>query len=131
MEKTKILVVDDDKEIRDYFKEAFVLKGFDVVTASNGILGLESALKEKPQFILSDINMPELDGMGMLKQLRSSGDWGKKVPVIMLTNIDPNENIMKDVVESEPSFYFLKSETSPTTIIEKLKEITDLQKIEE
>lgn len=128
MEKIKILIVDDDKQVREYFKEAFVLKGFEVVTASNGVLGFESALNEKPQFILSDINMPELDGLGMLKQLRNSGDWGKKVPVIMLTNVDLNENIMKDVIEGEPSFYFLKSETTPSMIIEKFKEITDSQK---
>lgn len=122
MTKAKILVVDDDEAIRNSLRNAFISEGFEVTTANDGVEGLASAFNEKPQLILTDIKMPKLDGMGMLKELRKSGDWGSKVPVIILTNFDTDEKTMQDIVENDPSFYFLKSKINPSTIIDIIKE---------
>jgi len=92
-----------------------------VLTANDGIEGLENALNEKPQLILADVKMPRLDGIGMLKKIRSSGEWGKKIPVMILTNFDTDESNIQDLAEGEPSFYFLKAETNPDMIIDKFK----------
>ena len=123
MSKTKILIVDDDEPIREYFKRAFTLKGFEVVTANNGVEGFTVSTREQPQLILADVKMPEMDGIEMLKKIRESGNWGARVPVIILSNFDVDEDMMKGVLEGDPSFYLLKSETTPDTIISKFKEI--------
>ena len=122
MAKNKILVVDDDEAIRKSLQDALVSEGFDVITANDGEQGLASALDQNPSLILTDLEMPVLDGMEMLKKLRASGDWGKNVPVIILTNFDTSEKIMQGIVEHEPSFYFLKSKVTPDTIIETIKD---------
>ena len=122
MIKNKILIVDDDEAIRKSLEKTLIAEGFEVITASDGVLGLESALGEKPELILTDVKMPRLDGMDMLGELRKSGDWGKKVPVIILTNFDTDEKIVKGIVKDEPSFYFLKSKINPNTIADIIKE---------
>jgi DNA-binding response OmpR family regulator len=77
----KILLIDDEPEIveicRDYFKAA----GYDVVTANNGVNGLQFARREKPDLIVLDLMMPEMDGIDFCKTLRRESD----VPIIMLT----------------------------------------------
>ncbi|NOT03997.1 MAG: response regulator transcription factor [Anaerolineales bacterium] len=77
----KILLIDDEPEIveisRDYFKSA----GYDVVTASNGVNGLQTARREKPDLIVLDLMMPEMDGFDFCRAIRRESD----VPIIMLT----------------------------------------------
>jgi DNA-binding response OmpR family regulator len=122
MAKNKILVIDDDEAIRGSLKDALLVAGFEVITANDGTQGLTIALNERPDLIVTDIKMPGLDGMDLLKELRKSGDWGKEVPVILLTNFDTDEKVMKGIVEDEPSFYFMKSKTDLSVIIDKIKE---------
>ena len=57
-----------------------------ILQAEDGILGLEMALKEKPELILLDILMPNMDGITMLKKLRQSSVWGSTAKVIILSN---------------------------------------------
>lgn len=66
--------------------------------------------------------MPVLDGMGMLKGLRASGEWGKLVPVIILTNFDTTDQTIQGIVEHEPSLYLLKSKTGLAEIVGHIKE---------
>jgi DNA-binding response OmpR family regulator len=77
----KILLIDDEPEIveisRDYFKSA----GYDVVTANNGLSGLQTARREKPDLIVLDLMMPEMDGLDFCRTIRRESD----VPIIMLT----------------------------------------------
>lgn len=122
MVKNKILIVDDDEAISKSLKEALVSAGFDVTTAENGVVGLASALNEKPQLILTDLKMPVLDGMGMIEEVRKAGSWGETVPVIILTNFDTDEKAMQNIIKNEPSFYFLKSKINPGIIVETIRE---------
>ncbi|MBP6177475.1 MAG: response regulator transcription factor [Anaerolineales bacterium] len=77
----KILLIDDEPEIveisRDYFKAA----GYDVVSANNGVNGLQTARREKPDLIVLDLMMPEMDGLEFCRTIRRESD----VPIIMLT----------------------------------------------
>jgi DNA-binding response OmpR family regulator len=122
MAKNKILIVDDDEAIIKSIQDAFISAGFDVVTAGDGKQGLASALEQKPDLILTDVEMPVMGGMEMLAELRKSNDWGKGVPVIILTNFDASEETMKGIVENEPSFFLLKSKVDPNMIIGHVKE---------
>src|SRR5919205_2757800 len=79
-----ILVIDDNKDIRENTAEILDLAGYKTITAENGKKGVEQALKEKPDVIVCDIMMPELDGYGVLHLLRKNPD-AQNIPFIFLT----------------------------------------------
>lgn len=84
MSKT-ILVVDDDKLIRSGLTALLRAENYTVLEAANGKEGLEAALKDHPDLIITDVRMPELEGTAMVEQLRTD-EWGKSVPVFILSN---------------------------------------------
>ncbi len=65
----KILVVEDEENIRETLQDILELSGFEVSTASNGKIGYDMILSERPDLVLCDINMPELDGFSLLEAL--------------------------------------------------------------
>lgn len=79
-----ILVIDDNKEIRENTAEILELAGYTTLTAENGKKGVEVALTQKPSLIICDIMMPELDGYGVLHLLRKN-DETQNTPFIFLT----------------------------------------------
>ncbi len=84
MSERKILVVDDEVHIVQVVAIKLRNNGFDVVTAENGAEGLETAVREKPDLIVSDFQMPVLSGLEMIEQLRAKPET-RDIPVIMLT----------------------------------------------
>jgi len=79
-----ILVIDDNPDIRDNTAEILELAGYKTFTAENGKKGVEVALREKPDVIVCDIMMPELDGYGVLHLLRKNPDT-EHIPFVFLT----------------------------------------------
>jgi len=79
-----ILVIDDNKDIRENTAEILEMAGYKTFTAENGKKGVDVALKEKPSVIVCDIMMPELDGYGVLHMLRKNTDT-QNIPFIFLT----------------------------------------------
>ncbi|MEO5357247.1 MAG: response regulator [Nitrospirae bacterium YQR-1] len=82
----RVLVVDDEEDTREYL--SFVLKenGYQVSVASDGVEGLEKAIDEKPDLIVTDIMMPRKTGIGLLQKLRMDNDL-RNTPIIMLSAI--------------------------------------------
>ena len=78
----KILVIDDDVVVLAQIENAFSRHGYSLITARNGKVGLELALKEKPDLIILEVSLPELDGFSVCKSLRSDG---YNNPIIFLT----------------------------------------------
>lgn len=81
---TKILVIEDAKDLRDDVVEMLSLEGFEAAGAENGIEGVKVARQLYPDLIVCDIMMPELDGYGVLEELRSTPDTAT-IPFIFLT----------------------------------------------
>jgi CheY-like chemotaxis protein/CRP-like cAMP-binding protein len=79
-----ILVIDDNQGIRENTAEILELAGYRTFTAENGKKGVEQAVKEKPDLIICDIMIPELDGYGVLHLLRKNPDT-QQIPFIFLT----------------------------------------------
>lgn len=104
----KIVIVDDDAVILDGFKNAFKKAGFEVFAASDGEEGLKLALEKKPDIILLDIMLPQMDGLAVLEKIKQDS-WGKGAHVILLTNRSDNETIAKAVQEGGFE-YLLKSQ---------------------
>ncbi len=120
--KKKILLVEDDKTLSEMYQNKFSLENFDIIVAYSGTEGLQMALQHKPDLILLDILLPGMDGMNVMKNLRSD-PWGKDVPIIMLTNLNADDNIIKGVMEDHPAYYLMKSNSDPATVVEKVKEV--------
>ena len=80
----KILIVEDNEENRDSLSRRLQRRGFAVIIAEDGKAGLAMAQSEKPDLILMDMNMPEMDGWEATRQLKAAAET-KDLPVIALT----------------------------------------------
>ena len=87
----KILVVDDVPENVRLLEAVLVPRGYEVVTASNGLAALELVEAEEPDLILLDVMMPGLDGYGVCAHLRANDDTAV-LPVIMVTSTSAGED---------------------------------------
>ena len=81
----KILVIDDDRALRDALRRSLSLSGYDVEVAENGQHGLSQVAAGDPDAIVLDVGMPGIDGLDVCRRLR---DTGNRVPVLMLTARD-------------------------------------------
>jgi len=115
-----ILVVDDEKDLRDALRIKLEASNFTVLEAADGEEGLRMAELHKPELILLDITMPKMDGHQVLNQLRQT-PWGLRIHVLILTNADDPHNIAKGVgLHSDD--YIIKSQTSLEDIVKKVKQ---------
>ncbi len=89
----KILIVEDEEAMRQALMDKFKASGFEVIGAPDGVAGLEMASSEKPDLIMLDILMPKMDGISLTKGIRTVGNWGKDVPIIMLTNLSDPDSV--------------------------------------
>jgi DNA-binding response OmpR family regulator len=116
-------VVEDESSLRNALKDKLEREGFIMLEAKNGEEGLEVALSEHPDLILLDIIMPQMDGLTMMKKLRHENEWGKSVPIILLTNLSADdEKINQAITESEPAYYLVKSNWTINDLIGKIRE---------
>jgi DNA-binding response OmpR family regulator len=99
-----VLLVDDDEAIRRTVGMSLELEGFSVVPASGGRAALEAAARIKPEVVLLDLNMPDLDGLEVLLRLRAGGDT---VPVCVLSARDEVEDRVRGL-ESGADDYVVK-----------------------
>ena len=83
--KERVLIVEDDRTITSVVKYFLELEGFEVVVAENGLIGLEAAKRQLPQIIVTDCNMPVMDGVAMVKALRADA-LTQDVSILMLTS---------------------------------------------
>lgn len=118
--KKTILIVEDEEPMQLALKDLLTFEGFDVLVAQNGLEGLEIALEKHPDLILLDILMPKMNGIRMLKILRSD-EWGKKAKIIILTNYDEREDVAA-ALENEVYDYFVKTDIKIVDVIQKIKE---------
>jgi len=120
MANKKILIVEDENDIREALADIFQMSNFDVYSAIDGQEGLEMALKEHPDVILLDLMMPVMNGHEMLRQLRSD-PWGKDVKVVVLSALDDVNNI-GTAHKNEITKYLIKAHVSLEEIVNRVRE---------
>jgi len=125
--KKTILVVEDEKSLREAIVSILVATKYKTLEAKNGIEGVEIALSKHPDMILLDLIMPEMDGMTALKKIREDV-WGKNVPVIILTNVSAtSEQLVEDMVTHKPLNYLIKSDWKLRDISDKIKKVFETE----
>ncbi|MDO9637809.1 MAG: response regulator [Pseudotabrizicola sp.] len=80
----RILAIDDSLTMREMLRQTLTEAGFDVVLAEDGIDGLNQLPDVAPDLILTDLNMPNMDGFGLIEAVRK-GDIAPRVPILVLT----------------------------------------------
>lgn len=80
----KILAIDDSRTIREMLRLSLVQEGFSVVLAEDGLDGLEQVATAKPDVVITDINMPRLDGFGVIEGIRKKAEHAT-LPILVLT----------------------------------------------
>jgi len=97
-DKKKILVVDDEADAREFVKVILEQKDYEVILGENGREAVEKAESEKPDLIILDVMMPELDGFGACEKIKTSDDL-KSIPVILLTAVEDHMKSTKYPVD--------------------------------
>jgi DNA-binding response OmpR family regulator len=109
-----ILIVEDDDAISNMYQTKLKQQGYNVLIASDGYQGLETAKKEKPDLILLDVILPQIDGFSVLEELKKIKET-KDLPIIMLTNLSTNED--KDKAEKlGATNYIVKANITPADL---------------
>ena len=117
---TKIAIIEDDAVISQMYRMKFEADGFEVQLAANGKIGVELVASFKPDMILLDLQMPEMNGTEALEIIRKT-DSGKKIPVIVLTNMG-EEEAPKALQALGVHSYIVKANLTPREVAAKVKE---------
>lgn len=121
MTTKRILIVEDEADLREAMAEVLTEVGFEVITADNGAKGLELALSLKPDLILMDLMMPIMSGQEMLKKLRED-IWGRSAHVAVLSAMDDVNNI-GTAIEGKVLDYIVKAHTSLDELVKQVKNL--------
>ncbi len=119
----RILVVDDTAICREPIAEALRARGYDVVCAESGQEALSSLREHRPDLVLLDVVMPDLDGLAVLRTMRRNPEW-RSLPVIMLTNKADRESVQR-IANLNVQGYVLKNDFSLGTLLAKVEACVD------
>lgn len=114
----KILIVDDQVSIANILRDIFEDADFQVITASNGDLGIKKAIEQKPDLIVMDIMMPVKDGITAIRELREMEDF-KNIPIFILSAKGGTQD--ENLVAGLDIRGFIKKPFSPGVIVEEIK----------
>jgi CheY-like chemotaxis protein len=119
--KTRVLIVEDEPPIAQAFKKQLtILGGFDVDVASGGEEGLHKLGSNDYDVVLLDIVMPDIDGIDVLKTVRSDTKQYKQTPVIALTNVTADD-ARKEMADLGVAKFLVKTTVKPEQLIEEIQ----------
>jgi CheY-like chemotaxis protein len=120
---TKILLVEDDKSLREIYGVRLLAEGYDIISAGDGEEALAMAIKERPALIVSDVMMPKISGFDMLDILRSTTET-KTIKVIMMTALS-SEDQRKRGEELGADRYLVKSQVGIEDVVRTVHEVLE------
>lgn len=121
---TKIAIIEDDPVISQMYRMKFEADGFDVQLANNGLIGVELVKSFKPDIILLDLQMPEMNGVDALEIIRKN-ESSKETPVIILTNLGEEES-PKQLQTLGIQSYIVKANLTPRQVVQRVKDALNI-----
>ncbi len=120
MEQKKILVVEDEETVRRFMKVYLEFENFRVVEASNGKEALELVLKEKPDLVVTDLMMPEMDGEQLYKAMKENEET-RSIPIIVVSVKNNFDDVQAAYLKGVDDY--LTKPFDPKSLVEKIREI--------
>ena len=122
-ELKKILIIDDEEDVRTYLSTFFTDNGLSVISAVDGKEGIQKAVAEKPDLITLDVSMPEESGVRALRDLQNN-EVTKNIPVIIVTGVSTD---IKRFIESRKQVHppegFFEKPIDRDKLLKKVKEL--------
>lgn len=119
----KILVIEDDKFLRELITQKLSREGYDVIGAVDGEEGVVKAKKDQPDLVLLDLILPGIDGFEVLSQIKKDTETSE-IPVVILSNLGQKEDVDRGKSLGAVDF-LIKAHFTPSEIIEKIEEILE------
>ena len=116
-----ILVVEDEVALQDALKQSFEGAGYTIVQAFDGEEAAVKLTETKPDLVLLDLILPKKHGFDVLKEMKSN-DATKHIPVLVLTNLEESEDVMKSI-ELGARGYLIKANYALKEVLAKVKEV--------
>lgn len=116
----RILIIEDDDFLRDFYQELLTSEGYSVEVAADGEAGLDKIKIGGFDLILLDIMLPKRDGLQVLKAVKLLNPPPKNGPIVMLTNLG-NEPIINEAFALDASGYLIKSALDPDQVLTEVK----------
>jgi len=117
----RVLMVEDHPDIAELYQLKLQLEGYRVAVASNGIAGLELARTLKPDVLLLDIHVPQLDGLQLLAALRD--DERTRDQLVVVFTEDDNPTLVREAERLQAAAYLLKARLLPRLLSEAINEV--------
>lgn len=117
----KILLIEDDKFLRELMNKKLVTLGYEVVSAADGESGLVMIKETKPDVVLLDLILPGINGFEVLEKAKQDPEIAS-IPVVILSNLGQGEDIEKGLALGAKDF-LVKAHFTPQEIVNKLKSI--------
>jgi len=117
----KILLIEDDKFLRELMNKKLLTLGYEVVSAADGESGLVMIKESKPDVVLLDLILPGINGFEVLEKAKQDPEIAN-IPVVILSNLGQGEDIEKGLALGAKDF-LVKAHFTPQEIVNKLKNI--------
>lgn len=117
----KILIVEDDKFLRELITQKVLKEGYQVVEAVDGEEGIAKIKEEKPDLVLLDLILPGVDGFEVLRQAKENPETSN-IPVIILSNLGQKDDVERGM-KLGAADYLVKANFTPGEILSKIKSI--------
>lgn len=123
MTESRVVIVEDDPDLLEALVRQFREEGFNVFIAHNGREGVSRVVQVRPDVILLDLLMPEMDGHEMMQTLLAEHDWVREIPVLVMTNYGFGDKPIEDWAKKMRIEYMVKSEWRLQDIVEKVEHV--------
>jgi len=120
----KVLIVEDDRFIMEVYRKRLARAGYETEVAGNGQIAWDWMPVFRPDALLVDLMLPQMNGIALIKKIRASADF-KDVPIIVSTNAFVGEMI-EDAINAGATKVFNKSTFAPPLLVEVLRELLPL-----
>ncbi len=117
----KILIIEDDKFLRELINKKLAKEGYDIIEAVDGEDGTRKAKEEKPDLVLLDLILPGIDGFEVLHRVKQDIETSA-MPVIILSNLGQKDDVERGM-KLGAADYLIKAHFTPGEIVEKVKNI--------
>jgi two-component system alkaline phosphatase synthesis response regulator PhoP len=121
-DNNRALIVEDSRTIASIVRHYLQLEGFEVLVAADGVAGLETARRERPRVIVTDLNMPGMGGLDMVRALRADAGT-RDIAILMLTS-DENPETEQQAMAAGADEYILKP-VDPQRLAARVRAVVD------